>query len=71
MPFYEYSCPACGKEVERRVSIEERDKQVCECTNFLSRKVSAPQRPIFNGVQATCSMGVGKMADVSLTTDPR
>ena len=71
MPLYEYHCPACETEVQRIVSISERDKQVCECTNFLSRKVSAPQAPIFKGVQASCSMDVGKMADATLTTDPR
>lgn len=71
MPAYEYCCPACGTSVARIVKIDERDRQVCTCGNFLSRQMSACLPPIFRGVQGSASMGVGKLADVTLTTDPK
>lgn len=71
MPAYDYKCPSCGAEVERIVEIDLRDKQTCECGNFLSRQLSAGQPPVFRGVQGSVSMGVGKLADVTLTTDPK
>lgn len=73
MPTYVYNCPACEKTgIERFVKMDDRDRQTCECGNFLSRQVTAPMAPIFKGVQATCSMGgVQRMPDVELTTDPK
>ncbi len=75
MPVYSYHCPACEKiNIERFVKIDERDKQSCECGNYLSRDLSAPAFG-FNGVLGSATMGkfgwAQKLPDVELTTDPK
>lgn len=71
MPMYDYVCPACDARVERLVKTENKDKQVCECGNFLSRQVNGCAPPVFNGVSGSCSMDKSmKLPDTSLTTYP-
>ncbi len=42
MPLYEYECPACGRDFERRVSVSESDSQSCpHCGSpYTKRKLS-------------------------------
>lgn len=41
MPIYPYRCPECGKEEDRLVSFEDRDKQVC-CNRLMTRLPALP-----------------------------
>lgn len=40
MPIYHYHCSQCSRDnIERQVSIDERDGQICECNERLERKI--------------------------------
>ncbi|MCS7071338.1 MAG: zinc ribbon domain-containing protein [Anaerolinea sp.] len=42
MPLYEYDCPSCGREFEKRMSMAEADKAICpHCGNeYTTRRLS-------------------------------
>lgn len=42
MPTYDYACSECGTTEERKVLIENRDYQLCECGWHLTRLPAAP-----------------------------
>ena len=39
MPIYEFWCSDCQETKELNVAIVERDKQICECGEWLVRKL--------------------------------
>jgi putative FmdB family regulatory protein len=40
MPIFDYLCESCLTRQEINVTIEDRDKQVCQCGEVLKRQIS-------------------------------
>lgn len=49
MPTYEYECPKCGEEFERRLSIEDETPQICDKCGEVAKKIISMPSFILKG----------------------